>query len=256
MKEYFEINQLSYLHNGKNIFFCKTDYIYEDFDKISKIANDVIFITGNSDYPITDQIVKSAPKNIIKWYCQNAISNNDIIEPIPIGIENHIECFRNGHGVSYKRAGEKKRIISNLKNNIEPSKLIYANFNIQTNINYRTMVRNVIKNIDYIDWVEPNLNLVDFFNKLIEYKIVICPIGNGIDTHRLWETLYCQRVPLVFRFDYKIYRMYEELPIIILDSINDLYDKNLIIKKYHEVKNKSLNKCQLSYWLDRIKIYA
>ena len=254
MKEFFQINNLSYLHNAQDIFFCKTDYIKNDFLTISKINHDVIFITGNSDYSITDDLTKIAPKNIKKWYCQNAISNSNIIAPIPIGMENGIDCFRCGHGVAYKdRAEQKKQIISNLNIDKNPKGFIYANFNIETNRSHRLEVKNAINNIDYIDWQNPTLGLFDFFNTLIKYKIVLCPAGNGVDTHRLWEVLYCNRIPLIIKLgDFNIYNMYKDLPIIIIDQIYDLYNKDIIMKKYNESLSKSLQMCEPDYWISRL----
>jgi len=253
--DFFYVNKLSKLHNEKTIFFCKMDYplIYNDFNTISKLNNNVILITGNSDYGITDDIVNIAPKNIERWYCQNALSNNSIIYPIPIGMENKEECYRSGHGVGYMhRVTEKENIISNLEE-ITPYKFIYANFNIETNREYRTKIRDYISNIDYIDWQEPNLTLSEFFNTIKQYRMVLCPIGNGIDTHRLWETLYCNKIPITIKVgDYKIYKLYEQLPIIILNDIDELKNYNLLNTKYNEAIKLSNKILFNSYWQNLI----
>lgn len=253
--DFFYVNQLSKLHNDETIFFCKMDYplLYNDFNTISKLKNNVILITGNSDYPITDEIVNIAPKNIVKWYCQNALSNNQIICPIPIGMENKEECCRFGHGIGYiDRVTKKENIISNLNNNI-PNKFIYANFNITTNRQYRTKIKDFILNIEHIDWQEPNLSLKEFFKRIQQYKMVLCPIGNGIDTHRLWEVLYCNRIPITIKIgDYKIYKLYEQLPIIILNHIDELKNYDLLNIKYTEAIKLSNKMLFNSYWQNLI----
>ena len=43
MTNYFQINKLSKLHDGKNIIFCKTDFIQQEFQYINTLENDVIF---------------------------------------------------------------------------------------------------------------------------------------------------------------------------------------------------------------------
>jgi len=251
--DFFYINKLSRLHNSKTIFFCKTDYIINDFQTILELNNDVILITGNSDYSITDELVNIAPKNIKRWYCQNALSNNSIIYPIPIGMENKKECDRPGHGVGYTlRVTEKENIISNLEE-ITSSKFIYANFKIDTNRAYRANIKNYILNIDHIDWQEPSLSLKEFFEKIQQYKMVLCPIGNGIDTHRLWEVLYCNRIPITIKIgDYKIYKLYEQLPIIILNHIDELKDYDLLNIKYNEAIKLSNKMLLNSYWQNLI----
>lgn len=253
---FFYINKLSDLHDNKQIFFCKTDFLEQDFDTISKLNTEVILISGNSDYSINDNIVNIAPKNIKKWYCQNALSNNDIIYPIPIGMENKTFASRIGHGIAYpERVTEKENIINNLPSTIESNKFIYANFTCETNFTYRIPLKNYIQNIDYIDWEEPRLSLYQLFNKFLEYKMILCPVGNGVDTHRLWEVLYCNRIPITIKVgDYKIYRLYEQLPIIILDNVSQLSDYDLIQKLYQINKTKLDDKENIqllysNYWI-------
>jgi hypothetical protein len=258
MKDFIQLNKFGEVHNGETIFFCKTDYIYKDFESIKKIKNNVILITGNSDYPITDSHVNQAPKNITKWFAQNAISKNPIIEPLPLGIENKIENIRKGHGVGYFERVKEKEFLLNRDSNVIPEKFIYSNFNLNTNYSQRIIYKNISKNTNHIDWEENNLTLENFFNKILDYKMILCPIGNGIDTHRLWETLYSDRIPIIVKHgEYKIYELYEKLPIIILDNINQLTDKDYIQNKYEELTKNKFDKSILTflYWKDKIINY-
>jgi len=252
---FIEINKFSELHDGHKIFFCKTDFLYEDFKKISSIHNDVILITGNSDYPITDNIVNNAPKNIKKWFAQNAISNSKLIEPLPIGLENKLYSLRDGHGIGYyDRVKEKEELLSRSnQKNIEG--FIYSNFNILTNYNERIKYKNLSIELDYIDWEENNLTLHDYFNKILKYKMVLCPIGNGIDTHRLWEVLYSNITPITVKTgNYNIYNLYEKLPIIILNHVDELRNFKLIEERYLLIKEKKYNMDYLNYdfWKKKI----
>ena len=238
--DFLEINKLSDLYDGKNIFFCKTDYLLNDFEQISKLNNNVVLVSGNSDYAITDKIFNLKPSNIIAWYAQNALVNSSILHPLPIGLENKLPSFRAGHGVGYyNRACQREQILSQLSLNSYPEKFIYSNFNIFTNIQHRDLIKKVCLKTSYIDWEEPSLSLKAMYSKILEYKMVICPAGNGIDTHRLWEILYCNRIPITFKMgSYKIYELYKKLPIIILNKIEDLQNKNLIKENY----NKEISK--------------
>lgn len=251
--DFFYFNKLSYLHDNTKIFFCKTDYIFDDFDTISKIKNPVVLITGNSDYGITDGLLKTAPNNIKTWYCQNALTttNDEKIIPLPLGIENKIFSYRENHGIGHGSiVEEKERTIKNLfKKN--PKRYIYANFNISTNPKYRNYIKNYIKNIQYIDFEEPNLSINDLYNRFANYKMVLCPAGNGIDTHRLWECLYCGIVPITIKIgEYKIYKLYEKLPIVLLENITELSDTDIISTKYNEAIQKydNLNLLNSKYW--------
>jgi len=250
-----QINKFSELHDGKNIIFCKTDYILNEFDYINKLDNEVILITGNSDYSIDDKIVSNLPKNVKRWFAQNVISNHEKLEPIPIGLENYKPSIREGHGIGYDRVLEKENILNSIPNNIIPNKFIYSNFQIMTNLEHRGYTRKIISDLPYIEWGEPNLSISDFFNKILEYEAVLCPIGNGIDTHRLWEVLYSNRIPITIKVgNFKIYELYEKLPIVILDNYNELKNFDLLRNKINEIKNKKYNMSLLdiTYWINKI----
>lgn len=123
----FQINKLSKHHNGETIFFTKTDYLTKDFIKISSLENDVILISGNSDFTISDNEVSRMPSNVKAWFATNAIVEHPKIIPIPLGIENYKEAERPEHGVGYDRALEKENFILNHVDRT-PKNLIYANF--------------------------------------------------------------------------------------------------------------------------------
>lgn len=251
--QYFEFNKLSSLHDEENIFFCKTDYILEDFKKIQRLSNQVIFLTGNSDYSITDELVSMAPKNIKKWYATNCISKNQILEPIPLGLENQEESIRPNHGIGYKERGKLKEDLLKRNKLVKPNKYIYANFKIETNLRFRSNYREHCIKSPLIDWEEPNLTINQFFDKILEYEIIFCPNGNGIDNHRLWEVLYSKRIPMIIKIgDYKIYDLYKKLPIIILDSIEDLYNKDKIDFLFNSLNYSNINMLDINYWKRRI----
>ncbi len=256
MKNFIELNKFSELHNKDNVIFCKTDFIFNEFEEIKKLNKDIILITGNSDYPITDLHISRLPKNVKRWYAQNALSMSEVLEPLPIGIENKLPSIRENHGIGYfERVKEKEELLSR---NLTPTKegFIYSNFNIFTNYNERIKYKNISKTLEYIDWEENNLTLKEYFDKILKYKMILCPVGNGVDTHRLWEVLYSKVVPITVKVgDFKIYELYKKLPIIVLDSLDDLNNYELINKKYEEVLNKDYDNdiLMMEYWVNKIK---
>jgi hypothetical protein len=261
LENFFQINSLSHLHNSSTIFFCKTDFLDIEFKKIEKINNFVVLISGNSDYPIDNKLVKKAPKNIFKWYAQNVVENKNYLIPIPIGLENKFDSIRSGHGISYfERTTEKEFIITNLNNlrysnpNVSNGK-IYSNFNIHTNLNHRCIIKHACEEIDYIDWDEPTLGMKELYLKSINYEAVICPAGNGIDTHRLWEILYLGLIPITFKLgNYKIYEFYSKFPIVILENESFLYNKEYLFQQIQDAKKKVnyLENLEIQFWINDI----
>ena len=255
-KKFIQINKFSHLHDGKNIFFCKTDYLLSFFNYASSIKNEIILITGNSDYSITKDIFDLAPKNIKKWFAQNCDVENDVITGIPMGLENTIECKLEGHGKVWDHAIEKPIKIFNCQEVI-PEKEIYANFSLNTHPS-RSEVVNVCKNLKYVtceisnDHQSINNKPYELYtNNIKKHKMVVCPRGNGVDCHRIWEVLYLNRVPIVKRENHLKY--FESLPILFLDSWDELNNLELLNRKYDEVKFNKLDLAFFEYWENLIR---
>jgi len=251
-----QINKISKLHNGKNIFFCKTDFIEKTFTHIQDIKNEVILISGNSDYCVDDNLVKKAPKNIKRWFCQNRLSDNDLLESIPIGIENTIACSIDGHGYVWPHAIEKPSIINRLKNEDKQSRvnLIYSNFNVNTNPSHRNKVKEHISKLDHITKDECNLNYQDFVKGVLSHEAVLCPQGNGEgDNHRIYETLHLGKVPITFNYKQFKY-LHHKFPVVLINDLNELNEEHKIKEKIDNAK-KQMNFKLLdeNYWINRIK---
>ena len=251
----FELNKLSSLHDGKKIFFSKIDFVSLDFEYINTLNNDVILISGNGDFPIDDELIKQIPNNVKFWFGVNSLSYHPKLIAIPIGLENSYDCIRDNHGIGYKKAIEKDEIIDSLDTSIVPNKLIYSNFLVDTNRTHRTPFKEISEKLPYIDWEEPKLNTVEYLNNILNYEAVLCPAGNGVDTHRLWEVLYMKRIPITVKIgNYKLYDLYEKLPILVLDNISELENEKFIIDKINEIKNRTydLSLLDLDFWKNKI----
>jgi hypothetical protein len=251
-----QINKFSHLHDGLNIIFCKTDFLIDQFEEIKRLKNSVTLISGNSDLVIDEDLYKMKPNNVTKWYAQNAMFTNQILELIPIGIENRFESARSGHhGVGYYERVEEKQDVFDSFVDITPTKFIYSNFNISTNFYHRSKIREICIESDFIDWEEPNLTSTNFLKRILEYEAVICPQGNGPgDNHRIYETLYMNRIPITFN---KV--MYDNLhklfPVLLIEDINELHNSKLLKEKIFYIKNKYWDKNLLTseYWINKIK---
>jgi hypothetical protein len=191
------------LHNlnilNYNIFFIFThdlENFYKKFD-----LNDKIIISHNSDHEVSYSI------NVKLHLAQNCLINQNNTIPIPIGIENR-QWFNH-------------EIFHNIrKMNIPKTKDIYFYFNLKTHIS-RINCFNKLKN--KLIW-NTYKNKEDYFIELASHKYSICPRGNGIDTHRIWESLYLNVIPIIIENDFiNIYN----LPIIILKNWDELDINNL-----------------------------
>ena len=71
--------------------------------------------------------------------------------------------------------------------------------------------------IEWLNNVTPFENIV----RLSQYRFCICPEGNGVDTHILWEALYLKTVPVVIKRDFTSILQKNNIPLVVLNSWDD-----------------------------------
>ncbi len=214
-----------------DIIFVNSIIIDIFFNTIhEKINSNYILITHNSDFYIDKKTTSYADEKIIHWFAQNLVAESTkLISFIPIGLENR---RRMKHG--------RKKWFKSIKSNKTSSVLL--SFNEYNNFSERSLVKKALsrnKNIDSIDFE----NTEDYFNNLRKYKFVVCPEGNGPDTHRTWEALLLNTVPI-----FKLTKFTENLnnsgiPGIYLNNWEDL---NKISNKELDAMYKELTKVNIS----------
>jgi len=253
--ELLQLNKFGDLHNGKDIIFCKTDFLKAEFKKIAKLKNEVILISGNGDEGIGSSLTSIMPDNIRLWYCQNNLSEHEKLVSIPIGLENTTVNKRKGHGVAWPHAIEKVKLLNEVFNEPEtarPANFLYANFNPQTNAEHRNPVKDECLSTPFIHWDEPSLTYPEFIKQVLDHEATICPAGNGIDTHRLYEVLYCKRIAVTFKTGASpIYKqLYEKLPVVVLERIEDLKDRDKLqeLMALAQQKKQNLDLIDFNYW--------
>jgi hypothetical protein len=255
MKSIIQINKFAYLHNNNNIFFCKTDYLTNLFNLLNDKIEDCTIITGNSDYEINDDIIEYAPKCIKRWFAQNANTKSNKVFGLPIGIENDKNCILEGHGVGWEHAKQKVEFLKNPPN-VEPTKNIYANFSLDTHTSrvkvaeICTKIPHITKDISNSHNQINNKSYEKYIQEILEHRMVLCPRGNGIDCHRVWEVLYLGRIPIVKKEIAMLH--FKQLPILFIDDWQQLYDKSFLENEYEKVKNNSTEMLDVKYWNNKI----
>jgi hypothetical protein len=201
------------------IVFCYTHRIDILATKIDLFLNNFVLITHNSDHGIhqNDANVAKILDNtkLQKWFGQNITFFHDKIYMVPIGIANS----QWEHGIHNFRSHI----------DIEKKNDVYFNFNINTNYDKRYGCYEVLRTrLKWLENVTPRENI----ERLAQYKFCICPEGNGFDTHRLWEALYLKTVPIVLKSEYSQILAKYNVPMVVLESWNDLNIENLNYDDY------------------------
>jgi hypothetical protein len=243
------------LDNGKTIFYRDTHEVSEFFKTPPK--NEFVLISHNSDGNVTrnsprinsgsstdcDITSINIPDNLIKWYSQNVDVDHPKIESIPIGIEN--KCW-----FPEVQKYEKMMDIKNTKKVYK--NLLYINFNINTNLKEREPLYRMFSGLPWVT-IEMGGNgsrFDNYLNNIYNHKYVLSPRGNGIDTHRTWETLYVNSIPIEKRNLNN--RFYSDLPILFVDDWSQV-TRDLLETEFEKLKdNNSKDMLTFEYWNDKI----
>ena len=245
------------LNYNDKIYYCNTHDVNLFFDNIN-FTHDFVLVSHNSDGNITDNPtrpfdadVRKIPKNLKKWFGQNLNYESEIIESLPIGLENS-EWFP-----------ETRKIEKLFNINSTPKKiknLVYLNLNIQNNPVVRQPIYDMLKDMHYVT-VENGKNGQNFdgyLENIYNHNFVICPEGNGIDTHRLWECLYVKTIPIVKKnISYSFFE--GKLPILFVDSWEEINEEFLIQEKIKIESNLEkniydLNILSFDFWENLINL--
>jgi tRNA A37 threonylcarbamoyladenosine synthetase subunit TsaC/SUA5/YrdC len=148
-------------------------------------------------------------------------------------------------------------MIQVMNENIEKTKLVYMNFNINTYPIERQYVFNLFHNKSWVSVgsIENTLEgRTQFLREIKSHDFVLCPRGNGLDTHRLWETLYMGSIPIVKRDIGN--KEFEDLPICFIDHWEQI-NPEFLEKEKQRIQNNSWNmdRLKISYWIDKIQNY-
>jgi hypothetical protein len=245
-----EQNRQDDLKNIKNrsVIWCKTDYLGELFYKIKDCKERVVLITHCSDHAITENVFKHKPNCVFKWFAQNVDYKHPDLIPVPIGVENHHGPSKGSYTdfiILQKNAFDFK-----LRNKIINK--IYINFNSATHPNRVSVKNTLLKN--NMGTPDTRSEYEQYVKNMKEFLFVASPRGNGIDTHRVWESLYFGCIPIVDK--HFMYDGYDDLPLIQVTDWNSVNNDLFMtyIEKY-KINScfKNTERLNLNYWIDLIK---
>lgn len=222
-----------------DIIFCNLymiDSLFLLLKNETKLKN-IKLITSQSDKSVDKKLFKTKPKCISEWYSTNVNYYDEKLFPIPLGVAN--EHPKNLQFMHFAKQKEVK-----VKN-----ELAYINFEKNTNFFKRNKIIRKLKKYKWVFTEDTLLSLDEYLFKLKSYQFIISPPGNGIDTHRVWETLYAGSYPIVEK--HLAMNSFIEFPILFVDNLSRI--------TFHEINflKKSLNNfdreiLKVNYWMKKI----
>jgi len=243
-----------------DVLFCKTDFIHLLAYCIDVVKHPFYLVSGRSDYTIPEYFSHQSmlllnSDKVKKWYAVNCVSPHEKLVPIPLGISYHDQ-----YELKQILPIDQERELVTVKSefiSIEQTGM-KAVTNFQHAMNdppprkmFRTAAYKALQNNDCVIWL-PKQDRLDFWKSCNENLFVICPFGNGPDTHRVYEVLALGRVPIVF-ICYLNKLLFEDLPVVIVSNwkqINAEFlenQKRIIVEKYNKNEYK-FEKMTSAYW--------
>ena len=230
---------------GDTIFvdFGYFDLFIEKY--LPRIQNQFILITsnyGSGDAAVPGRFGHLAfhPK-IYAWFLQNLDREPEgNLIPIPIGLASR--HWLHGNTNVFQQVIEDIQIR-------KPSKTIP----IYVNLTYRPERADCIEYFQNMKIPSEKFKcLKKYLQDLARSEFVICPRGNGLDTHRLWEALLMGSYPVVQTST--LDSLYEDLPVVVINRWDEVTPEFLRQKKLEFQKESwKLAKLYAPYWFDKVR---
>ena len=195
------------------------------------------FISHNSDLGFEEKHASFLDsEKVIKWFSQNAYIEHSKLISLPIGLGN--QQYPHGNIALIKHIIDK---------NLSKELLVFKNFDCNTNYGERNNINQITTRNNIHMW--PHHSQEEYFMRLAQSAFVISPPGNGVDCHRIWESLYFKTIPIVR--NHPCFNQYRELPILFIDDWNNVTEDFLRVK-LKKFKDKPIQQLCLDYWKNLI----
>jgi hypothetical protein len=183
--------------------FINGDFLYEFLNRVPLFADKKFtFIIHNSDQSFDEAKLQRLLRFANHIYAINTTVKHPLLTTIPIGfVDKQLPFLQSFQHPKCERDIE-----------------IYMNFTMNTNIEKRKECASIFENDPRVVQ-RSNVSVPEYYSDLCRSKYVLCPEGTGIDTHRVYEALFCGATPVVLRNT--LSQLYETLPVCIVNKWTD-----------------------------------
>lgn len=183
----------------------------------------------------------------------NVVKFKDISIPLPIGITNNTnesEFHRLfGNNELFMRANDTDFLTHS-------NGLVYGCFSTETNSRERVPLAKILSRSKHT-FDAPEFSIegrVRYLGNLRKFAFTACPVGNGVDTHRLWEVLYMGGIPIIKRNEI-LESLLVDLPFVLVDEWDQINDAVFLQEAWDRLSvgsNYNFEKLKLGFWINLI----
>jgi hypothetical protein len=232
--------------------------------KIIVVSNDSDFDSPIFEKPVGkgDEIAKKEILDFINspycvhWFTQNCTLFHPKVTAIPIGMDYH----------TFNQVCPNQRQ-EQILNDIKTCAPSWNNRNIKCYGNFHFTMDNKYYSHERYDCFNNVSKMICLYEKdrvsldktwinQSTCAFVLSPAGGGLDCHRTWEALILGCIPIVKRFNIPLENVYSDLPVLIVDSWEDVTEE-LLVATIADFSSRQFNydKLMLKYWVDLIYSY-
>ena len=201
-----------------------------------------VFVHHNSDLPPSREIRNLLFRNNVKLMSVNLLDPLPNEECIPLGIEN----------LSYRRNSPMEEY-SATPPFIKKQSLYHISVRTNTNDPIR---HDFLNQLQSINLTNNQLNRCGYYDRIRTSYFTLCPPGNGLDTHRFWEAIYKESVPVTLTENYLFPKL--KLPALQLKgnwtSLSS-YDTSQLLDVYHRLRQVDSSMAYMPFWSSRLLQY-
>ncbi len=229
-------SELQQIRNARSIY-CKSDDLEQFLDAESRSLSAKTIFSGSTDHEFHRPLQVSLGK-VERLFLQNSfISDSSRIYTLPIGIEN-LSLGMHGLPCLLKNAvpweQKTKKVLVGPFSLTHPERVTVLKFNYDSEL--------VVKVTNQLT-PRQNAQLAK------QYAFVACVRGNGVDTHRIWEALYRNSLPIVKRDKWSTSLAYLGLPLFMVDDWQELDSVSSEIRqKAPPIDSSQLKPLWTQYW--------
>ena len=193
-------------------------------------------VTGNSDENFTQ--LPDLPESVRVWIGQNLAidsspSSKVELHTLPIGLEN-LALGRSGFPRYFRRS------LPEIRNKVFVPPMS------PTNPIRKIVLEHIKTTSGSFDVFTEYLLPKSYFTLASRYRFVLCLEGNGFENHRVWETLYRNGFPVMFRSPWSLSLQPLSLPIFYIDNLDECSIEALV---EFEVRNQHFQaETQANLW--------
>jgi len=210
------IDSIPEIWNNPSLLFCYSHRVEDLSKKLSSFQNSCVVLFTNSDQNMSYELCKPFldSDKIKHIFCQNIGFLHPKASWLPIGIANK----QWPHGDPVYLESVNRYTLQKLNH-------IFCSFSVSTNTTVREKCLQSIQSFGIEN--KSYSSQSDYIDVLSQHCYAICPEGNGLDTHRFWECLFVQTIPIVIRNPLTEQIHADGLPCILIDSWETFNPSNL-----------------------------